>query len=95
MENVRVIGGNLTITDLHSDLDGVDYEVSKVHIWLNMLKDMKCPKNWSEANKEGTDVEFVMINSEEDYLKGREELESFIERVNLSHGLDLHIGKKK
>ncbi|WP_128526987.1 hypothetical protein [Halobacillus litoralis] len=67
------------------------YAVSKIHVWLSLIKQGKKPLHWNTPTYEGTDVEFDFINHQEDAEESLQELQFYIKKVNNSFNLNIHL----
>jgi hypothetical protein len=93
MSKFIVTGGQISYKLLNNKLSAMEYEIAKVHIWLNMLNKGQKPKRWNKPNKNGTKVTFEAIQTQADYNKGLTELEDYINQVNQQFGLDLKLNR--
>lgn len=91
MNSTNLISGQLLFPDLNLKLGDRKYAESKVHMWLFLLNEGERPTKWLKQNSKGTRVNFVTINSQEEYEEGIAELRAYASEVNEYYNLDLKV----
>lgn len=94
LRSPSITGGQFIFKNLTSLKSDKEYAETKAHMWMHMLNDGDRPTKWYKAYKNGTKVNFLTINSQEEYDQGIEELSVFTEEVNKEYGLDLIVFKE-
>lgn len=92
------IGGKVQQPKLTLELQKKDikeYETGKAVFWLSMLRKRMKPVKWLKPNKNGTGVNFEMLNDQQAYDMAWGEYEGFIKSINEQHGLNLELVDKE
>lgn len=95
IKNVTVVGGQIVYPSMNTKMSEEKYAKTKAHMWLFMLNEGKKPKKWLKANRNGTKVNFDMIQTQEDYDEGLKELDVYLQEINKDFGLDYKIRKEE
>lgn len=90
-----VISGQIDYTKLNTTLDPKEYAIGKAGVWTQMLNKGNRPKKWLKPRKKGTKVNFVVMQTEDEFDEAFEELRSYLTAVKEEHGVDIKLTLKE
>jgi hypothetical protein len=95
---ISVMGGKVQQRSLTLELQNKnikEYETGKAVFWLSMLRKRMKPTKFLKPTKNGTGVNFEMLNDQQAYDMAWGEFEGYIKNINEEHGLDLELVDKQ
>lgn len=93
--NITVKGGTMGFSKLTHKMDEKEYAIAKVNIWFGMLKERQRPTKWSKPNGKGTNVDFDVVYSQEDFEAGLKDLRTYCEEVNEKYNTNFNLTTKE
>ncbi len=91
---LQAVSGQRHFRKMTNKLNERQLEIVKVNNWMVMLNNSEKPMKWLKTTSRGTKVNFDFIKSEEEYEKGLDELQEYLNVVNDRFSLGFSISRE-
>jgi hypothetical protein len=88
---IAVISGQIDYKKLNSSLGEREYAFSKAIVWISMLNGGNRPKRWLKVRKDGTKVNFEIIQSDADFENGLNELKKYLAEIKSEYEIEIKL----
>ena len=83
------LSGQILAEGLHNKLAQEEYDKLKIAIWEQMMNRGKRPAKFLKPQKNGTKVNYSVIQSQEEYEEAAKDFSRFLNEMNKKHGWNI------
>lgn len=92
---VSVTGGQMKYPNFSSTLSPDQQAIAKLMVWLELVNQQMRPKRWLKTTKNGTSVNFEMLESAEAVVAEMTKVQTYVDKINDEFGFGIELNKKR